>query len=134
MLAPFGRLQVPVAAEKVEGPSTQLVLLEIEMDTSRMCLRLPSKKLDNLRTMVADWLPKKSCLIRDLQSLMGKLQHASKVARPGRTFLHRSLSYSKGVRGTAVHLPQCSPQVGFNVVAHVSGVLEWSTALTGTAW
>ena len=96
LLAPFGRLQVPVAAEKVEGPSTQLVFLEIEMDTSRMCLRLPSKKLDNLRTMVADWLPKKSCLIRDLQSLVGKLQHASKVVRPGRTFLHRMFELLKG--------------------------------------
>ena len=96
LLALFGRLQVPVAAEKVEGPSTRLVFLGIVIDTSRMCLRLPSEKLDNLRTMVADWLPKKSCLIRDLQSLVGKLQHASKVVRPGRTFLRRMFELLKG--------------------------------------
>ena len=59
LLALFGRLQVPVPAEKVEGPSTQLIFLGIEMDTSRMCLRLPSEKLDYLKTMVADWLLKK---------------------------------------------------------------------------
>ena len=58
LLALFCRLQVPVAAEKVEGPSTQLVFPGIGMDTSRMCLRFSSKKLDNLRTMVIDWLPK----------------------------------------------------------------------------
>ena len=63
LLALFGRLQVPVAAEKVEIPSTQLIFLGIKMDTSTMCLRLPSEKLDNLKTMVADWLLKKSCLI-----------------------------------------------------------------------
>ena len=31
LLALFGRLQVPVVAEKVEGPSTQLVFLGIEI-------------------------------------------------------------------------------------------------------
>ena len=96
LLALFGRLQVPVAAEKVEGPSTRLTFLRIKMDTSRMCLRLPSEKLDNLKRMVADWLLKKSCLIRDLQSLVGKLQHASKVVQLGRAFLRRLFELLKG--------------------------------------
>ena len=96
LLGLFTRLKVPVAAEKVEGPSTRLTFLGIEIDTSSMSLRLPSEKLSSLKSMVADWLHKKSCCIQDLQFLVGKLQHACKVVRPGRTFLHRMFELLKG--------------------------------------
>ena len=96
LLALFTRLKVPVAAEKVEGPSTHLTFLGIVIDTSSMSLRLPSEKLCSLKSMVADWLHKKSCRIQDLQSLLGKLQHACKVIWPGRTFLRRMFELLKG--------------------------------------
>ena len=96
LLSLFARLQVPVAAEKVEGPVTRLTFLGIEMDTSNMCLRLPSEKLRNLKSMVADWTHKKSCVIHDLLSLVGKFQHACKVVHPGRTFLRRMFELLKG--------------------------------------
>ena len=96
LLALFTRLKVPVAAEKVKGPSTRLTFLGIEVDTSSMSLRLPSKKLNSLKSMVANWLHKKSCRIQDLQSLVGKLQHASKVVHPGRTFLCKLFELIKG--------------------------------------
>ena len=96
LLALFTRLKVSVATEKVEGPSTRLTFLGIEIDTSSMSLRLPSEKLSSLKLMVADWLHKKSCRIQDLQSLVGKLQHACKVVRPGRTFLRRMFELLKG--------------------------------------
>ena len=101
LLAMFGRLQVPVAAEKVEGPSPQMVFLGIEINTSKMCLRLPSKKLDNLKTMVADWFPKKSCLIRDLQSLVGSYSMPAKWSGLEGLSATVCLSCSKGIQGTA---------------------------------
>ena len=96
LLALFTRLKVPVAAEKVEGPLTRLTFLGIEIDTSSMSLRLPSEKLSSLKSMVVDWLHMKSCRIQDLQSLVGKLQHACKVVWPGTTFLHRMFELLKG--------------------------------------
>ena len=87
LLALFDRLGVPVAIDKVEGPVTCITFLGIELDSEQMVLRLPEYKLQALRVMAAEWLRKKSCTIQDLQSLIGKLQHASKVIRPGRTFL-----------------------------------------------
>ena len=54
-----------------------------------MILRLPTIKMLELQDLVTSWLGKKSCLKGELQSLAGKLQHACKVVRPGRTFLRR---------------------------------------------
>ena len=80
----------------MEGPSTRLTFLGIEIDTSNMSLRLPSEKLTSFKLMVANWLHKKSYRIQDLESLVGKLQHACKVVRPGRTFLCRMIELLKG--------------------------------------
>ena len=82
-------LNVPVAAEKTEGPATTLTFLGIEFDTAAMQLRLPKEKLDRLKSTVANWLGRKACTKRELQSLAGLLQHACTVVRPGRSFLRR---------------------------------------------
>lgn len=65
-----------------------LTFLGIEMDTARMTLRLPVDKLAELKVLVlvSTWLERKFCTLKELQSLVGKLQHAGKVIRPGRTF------------------------------------------------
>lgn len=97
LLAVFERLRVPVAAEKLEGPADCIVFLGIEVDTQAMVLRLPLPKLEELKSLIREWLVKRSCVKRDLQSLVGKLQHACKVVRPGRTFLRRMFELLKGV-------------------------------------
>ena len=96
LLECFDRLGVPVAEQKLEGPTTTLTFLGIELDTGQMIRRLPPKKLKELKELVGEWLSKKACRISDLQSLVGKLQHASKVVRPGRTFLRRMFELLKG--------------------------------------
>ena len=85
----FEHLGIPVAMEKLDGPATVLSFLGIEIDTKEMILRLPMTKLVELQDLLTSWLGKKSCLKCELQSLAGKLQHACKVVRPGRTFLRR---------------------------------------------
>ena len=96
LLAVFERLNVPIAPKKLEGPTERLAFLGIELDTRAMTLRRPESKVRELQTLVAQWLEKRSCTKRDLQSLAGKLQHACKVVRPGRTFLRRMFELLKG--------------------------------------
>ena len=78
-----------VADEKTEGPSTCLTVLGIEFDTVAMELRLPREKLSRLHSLLHIWHGKKSGTRRDLESLAGTLQHASKVVQPGRIFIRR---------------------------------------------
>ena len=48
-------LGVPIASHKTVGPSTCLVFLGIEMDTSVGELRLPNDKLQRLHTLLQQW-------------------------------------------------------------------------------
>lgn len=85
----FDRLGIPIAEDKLEGPACSLSFLGIVIDSMAMELRLPNKKLSELKTLIGEWKSRRSCRKRDLQSLVGKLQHACKVVQPGRSFLRR---------------------------------------------
>ena len=84
-------LGVPVASNKIEGPNTALTFLGITIDTVRGELCLPADKLIRLQQTIRYWASKRSCTKRELLSLIGQLQHAATVVRPGRTFLRRMI-------------------------------------------
>jgi len=82
-------LGIPLALEKVEGPSQCLTFLGITLDTKLILARLPDDKLSRIRSQVAAWLSCKKATKREILSLVGLLQHATKVVTPGRTFVSR---------------------------------------------
>lgn len=90
-------LGIPIAEHKREGPVTCLTFLGIEVDTVAMQLQLPLDKLRRLQGLLSDWGDKKTCERRELESLIGLLNHACKVVRCGRSFLRRMLDLLLGV-------------------------------------
>ena len=72
-LSTCARLGVPIAAHKTEGPAHVITSLGLKWTL---------------------WLSRKSCTKRELLSLVGQLQHAGCVVRPGRTFLRQMISLS----------------------------------------
>ncbi len=84
-------LGMPVAEHKTAGPATCLVVLGIEIDTMAGQLRLPLDKLQRLKALLSSWQHKKYCFRKELESLVGLLNHACKVIRPGRSFLRRMI-------------------------------------------
>lgn len=91
-----GILGIPVAEHKRDGPTTKLTFLGIEIDTRESTLRLPADKLERLQGILASWGDRTTCSRRELESLVGLLNHACKVVRSGRTFLRRMLDLLKG--------------------------------------
>ena len=91
-------------AHKVEGPSTCLVFLGIEIDSVASQLRLPHDKLRALKVELGKWRGRKACTKRELLSLIGHLGHASKVIKPGRTFLRRLIDLSTSVKELQHHV------------------------------
>ncbi len=122
LLSVFARMKVPVAPEKLEGPATRLKFLGIILDTESQSLHLPQEKLEELRSLVASWLGKKFASVKELESLVGKLQHASTVVRPGRSFMRRLLELLKGIR-------KSQRWVRLNVAAR-SDLMWWHTFIT----
>ena len=82
-------LGIPLALEKVEGPSDSLTFLGITLDTQSMQAHLPDDKLQQIHQQVGAWLSRKKATKREILSLVGLLQHATKVVTPGRAFLSR---------------------------------------------
>jgi len=82
-------LGIPLSLEKMAGPATSLEFLGIVLDTYRIEACLPADKFSRVQQAVAQWLDRKNATKREILSLMGQLQHAAKVVRPGRTFVAR---------------------------------------------
>lgn len=72
-------LGIPLATHKTEGPATSIKFLGIVIDTEVGELRLPADKLAHLRSLVADWVGRKACNRKEMESLVGHLNHACKV-------------------------------------------------------
>ena len=69
-------LGVPVEDHKCMGPTSCLVFLGICIDTQKMTISLPDEKLEQLKSMFTLWKTIKAGTRRELESLLGHLQHA----------------------------------------------------------
>ena len=89
LLSIFGKLNIPIKISKLEGPSSCLTFLGIEVDMVSLQLRLLKDKLVNLKESLSGSVLCWTISKKDLQRLTGLLQFATKVVCPGRPFLRR---------------------------------------------
>ena len=103
-LAIFRYLNIPVAEDKLIGPSTSLPYLGIEIDTVAMRLAVPKDKLEATLELLPKWQGRRTATKQQLLSLIGKLHHISLVVRPGRLFLRRLIDLSCTVKELNHHI------------------------------
>ena len=89
---------MPLHPDKLEGPSTQLSVLGIELDSVTLQARLPQEKFDCIIRLLEEWSAKRHCQRKDLESLIGHLHHVCKVVPQGRTFLRRMINLLSAFR------------------------------------
>ncbi len=94
----FNILCVPVASHKTIGPVTQLEYLGIILDTNKMEARLPLDKMNRIKNLLDQFSHRRTCIKRELLSLIGHLVFASRVVFPGRTFISRLIEATKKVK------------------------------------
>ena len=100
----FDELGIPLAPEKIEGPSQCLTYLGIEIDACKQTIRLPPVKYKELVQTLKTWTNRKKCTKRELLSLIGSLSFACKVVKPGRIFLRRLIDLSTTVTSLNYHI------------------------------
>ena len=93
----FDELNIPLADEKIIGPSDIITYLGIEIKSKLLTISVPKDKYNELMETLRSWLNKNSCTKRQLLSLIGKLSFICKVVRPGRIFLRRLINLSMSV-------------------------------------
>lgn len=81
-------LGVPLAANKIFGPTHVLVYLELEIYTWEMCVRIPFDKLHVLREALLCFLGRKKITLKELLSLVGSLNFCAR-AIPGAVAFNR---------------------------------------------
>ena len=84
--------------EKAVLPSQRQICLGIEFDTVAMTMSVSEPRLREIRSLLSEWLTKRSATQRELQSLIGKLMFISKCVRQSRPFMNRLLSVLRGLR------------------------------------
>ena len=70
---------------------TRLDYLGITVDTMEMCFRVPDDKKLRCLSELDSWLKRRTCLKRELLSLIGYLQFLTRVIPWGRAFLRRCI-------------------------------------------
>lgn len=71
--------------------------LGIICDTVKLTLEIPDDKLKDIRSILGSWEGRQSAKLRDIQSLIGKLNFLATCVRPGRVFMSRLLNWLREV-------------------------------------
>ena len=91
-------LGVPVALEKTEWATTQIVFLGILIDGINRCIAVPEEKRNRAITQLNYLLDKKKATVKELEKLVGFLNFLSKAIVPGRMFTRRMNAKFSGER------------------------------------
>ena len=94
----FSLLNVPIALHKTDGPTTCLEYLGVILDSHHMEARLPLDKVGRILEALDYFAKKRTCTKRELLSLLGHMNFASKVVRPGRSFVSHLITLSTTVK------------------------------------
>ena len=97
-------LGVPLASDKLVGAIQKLQFLGNTLDTVNLELHLPVEKLVRLKVLVSSWRGKRSCRKRELLSLIGHLQHATRVVKPGRSFIRHMIDLAQVAKKLHHHI------------------------------
>ena len=83
------------SVSKACPPAYIVVFLGILFNTIEMTLHITEDRLAEIRALLKGWQSRKYCTLKELQSLIGKLNFAASTIRAGRVFLSRAINELK---------------------------------------
>lgn len=78
--------------EKATPPATKMIFIGILFDSENFTISIDNTRLIEISQLVHEWLTKKWCTKKELQSLLGKLNFVSQCVRSSRIFIARMLN------------------------------------------
>lgn len=100
----FNKLKIPVARHKTTGPCEEIEYLGITLDSVRMEARLPPNKLLRITAIIDSFRNRKSVTKRELLSLLGHINFASRVIVQGRSFTSYLLTLASSAKKLHHHV------------------------------
>ena len=91
LIRTFEQIGIKESVNKRVPSTTVLNCVGTLVDTEQMELRVLPERMEALDSELDQWSNRKNCTMKQLQSLIGKLQFVSMVVRPGRLFISHML-------------------------------------------
>ena len=86
---------VEEAIKKACFPSTKMSFIGVLFNSETMTIEITEERLKELNLLLRSWLDRENATLRDLQSLIGKLNFVASCVRPGRIFISRLIKWLK---------------------------------------
>ena len=88
------------AVPKELRPTQRGKYIGILFDTVAMNMKIPPKKLTEIRRLLQNWVNKRSATKHELQCILGKLHFVSRCCKPARLFVARMLDTLRAAHAT----------------------------------
>jgi len=82
---------------KASVPSTKSAFLGIWFDTIKMTMEVTPDRLVEINELAVTWLDKKFATVKEVQSIIGKLNFVAKCDKPARLFICRMLNFLRSM-------------------------------------
>lgn len=93
--AVINKCGIEEAKNKACPPSTIMTFLGILFNTEKLTMEVTPDRLQEIRHLLKSWLGRNTASLREIQSLIGKLNFIAAYVRPGRIFIARMLQWLK---------------------------------------
>ena len=103
MLTLARTLGLDLAPKKCIAPTTDIQWLGYDISSMTMRVEIPSEKMDEVITECDTWSRATYASRKDLQRLVGRLQHIARCVRPARRFMSRILAALRAAPFTGRH-------------------------------
>ena len=97
-------LGLQVASKKLQPPSQKVRWLGIDFDTDKGLLSIPPSKLAEIQRCMAAAAKRESVTKKQLQRIIGSVNHLAKVVRAARLFIGRILAAYRATQGEQVRV------------------------------
>ena len=91
------KVQMLIAPEKSEGPSTVVKFLGLTIDTNSMVIRIPHDKLQDTVKIISKMIKQRKATSWELQSLAGKLNFVARAVPAGKCFIKQTYQSQAGI-------------------------------------
>lgn len=87
------------AYNKSSPPSEIMTFLGVLFNTLTMTMEITPERLKEIKILIKSWLNRQNASIRDIQSLLGKLNFVGACVKPSRVFISRLLNWLRQLYG-----------------------------------
>jgi hypothetical protein len=90
-------LGIEEAKNKASEPNTRLAFLGIWFDTNKMTMEVTPDRLIEIKELTKSWLGREFATVKEVQSIIGKLNFVAKCVKPARLFICRMLNFLRSM-------------------------------------